>query len=347
MDFKVTDIAKFLNGEVVGDETIRVNNVSKIEEGKPGTLAFLSNMKYESYIYSTKASVVLVNKSFTPKSELNTTLIKVDDAYQAFASLLDLYMQTKTSIKKGIESPSFIDDSVTYGSDIYVGAFAYVSKNVKIGNNVKIYPQVFIGENVTVGDDCIFYAGAKIYDNCVIGNRCILHAGSVIGADGFGFAPQDDGTYKKIHQLGNVILEDDVDVGANSTIDCSTMGSTIIRKGVKIDNLIQIGHNCDIGENTVMAAQTGIAGSTKVGKNCMLAGQSGLAGHITLGDHVTVGAQSGVIKSVKDNETVWGTPAIHIKDQMRALSVFKNLPKLQNDIFQIQKETEKIKHTKN
>ncbi|MEZ5103699.1 MAG: UDP-3-O-(3-hydroxymyristoyl)glucosamine N-acyltransferase [Draconibacterium sp.] len=347
MDFKVTDIAKFLNGEVVGDETIRVTSVSKIEEGKPGTLAFLSNMKYENYIYSTNASVVLVSKSFVPKSEIKATLIKVNDAYQAFASLLDLYIQTKTSIKKGIEQPSYINESATYGTDIYVGAFSYIGKNVKIGDNVKIYPQVFIGENVKIGDDCILYAGVKIYDDSIIGNRCILHSGVVIGSDGFGFAPQNDGTYKKIPQIGNVILEDDVDIGANTTIDCSTMGSTIIRKGVKIDNLIQIAHNCDIGENTVMAAQTGIAGSTKVGKNCVFAGQSGAAGHITIGDKVTVAAQSGVIKSVKENETIWGTPAIPIKDQMRALSVFKNLPKLQNEVFQIQKEIEKLKSPEN
>lgn len=347
MDFKVTDIAKFLNGEVVGDETIKINNVSKIENGKPGTLAFLSNMKYENYIYTTNASVVLVSKSFSPKSEIKATLIKVDDAYQAFASLLDLYIQAKNSVKTGIEQPSFIHETATHGKEIYVGAFAYISKNVKIGNNVKIYPQVFVGENVTIGDDCILYSGAKIYDDVIIGNRCILHSGSVIGADGFGFAPQADGTYKKIPQIGNVILEDDVEIGANSTIDCSTMGSTIIRKGVKIDNLIQIGHNCDVGENTVMAAQTGIAGSAKIGKNCVFAGQSGMAGHLTVGDKVTVGAQAGVLKNLPANSVVWGTPAINLKDQIRATSVLKNLPKMDNDIFQIKKEIEKLKHPEN
>lgn len=347
MDFKVTDIATFLNGEVVGDETIIVNNVSKIEEGIQGTLAFLSNMKYEQYIYTTNASVVLVNKSFVPKSDVKATLIKVDDAYKAFASLLDLYVQSKTNVKTGIEQPSYIHETVTYNEDIYVGAFAYISKNAKIGKNVKIYPQVFIGENVSIGDNCILYAGVKIYDDSVIGNRCILHSGVVIGSDGFGFAPQQDGTYKKIYQIGNVVLEDEVEIGANTTIDCGTMGSTFIRKGVKLDNLIQIAHNCDIGENTVMAAQTGIAGSAKIGKNCVFAGQSGMAGHLSVGNKVTVGAQAGVLKNLPENSVVWGTPAINLKDQIRATSVLKNLPKMDNDIHQIKKEIEKLKHPEN
>lgn len=347
MDFKVTDIAKFLYGEVVGDETIKINNVSKIEEGKPGTLAFLSNMKYEQYIYTTKASVVLVNKSFVPKSDIKATLIKVDDAYKAFASLLDLYVQAKANVKNGIEQPSHIHETVIHGEGIYVGAFSYISKNAKIGNNVKIYPQVFVGENVRIGDNCILYAGVKVYDDTVIGNQCILHSGVVIGSDGFGFAPQQDGTYKKIYQIGNVVLEDDVEIGANTTIDCGTMGSTIVRKGVKLDNLIQIAHNCDIGENTVMAAQTGIAGSAKIGKNCVFAGQSGMAGHLSVGDKVTVGAQAGVLKNLPGNSVVWGTPAINLKDQIRATSVLKNLPKMDNDIFQIKKEIEKLKHPEN
>ena len=229
MEFKAKDIAAFLNGEIVGDENVKVFNVSKIEEGKTGTLAFLSNSKYENYIYETRASVVLINKSFEPKKEISATLIKVDNAYQAFAALLELYLQAKTSQKTGIEQPSFIHESAKTGDDIYVGAFAYIGKKVTVGNGVKVYPQVFIGDNVTIGDDSILFAGAKIYDDCIIGNRCILHAGSVIGADGFGFAPQEDGTYKKIPQVGNVILEDDVDIGANATVDCGTMESTIIR----------------------------------------------------------------------------------------------------------------------
>ena len=343
MEFKATEIAAFLNGEVVGNGDIKVYNVSKIEEGKPGTLAFLANVKYENYIYETQASVVLVNKSFVPKKNISATLIKVDDAYKAFASLLELYLLSKSSLKTGIEQPSFIHESVQLGKDIYVGAFAYISKNVKIGSNVKIYPHVFIGENVSIGDDSILYAGVKIYDDCIIGNRCILHSGSVVGADGFGFAPQQDGTYKKIPHVGNTILEDDVEIGANTTIDCGTMGSTIIRKGVKIDNLVQIAHNCDVGENTVIAAQTGIAGTTKVGENCKLGGQVGLAGHITIGNNVQVGAQSGVANSVKDNEILLMTPAFNIKDAVKTAVILKNLPQLREEIIQLKKDVKLLK----
>jgi UDP-3-O-[3-hydroxymyristoyl] glucosamine N-acyltransferase len=342
MEFQAIDIATFLGGEIEGDVNVTVYKVSKIEEGEPGALAFLANPKYENYIYSTGASVVLVNKSFVPKSAVKATLIKVDDPYQAFASLLELYIQAKSKSKTGIEQPSFIHENAVVEDDIYVGAFAYISKNARIGKNVKLYPQTFIGENVIIGDNCILYSGVKIYDDCVIGNECILHSGVVIGADGFGFAPQDDGSYRKIPQIGNVILEDFVEIGANTTIDCSTMGSTIIRKGVKLDNLIQIGHNCEIGENTVMAAQTGIAGSSKIGKNCKLAGQSGVAGHITIGDNVTIGAQAGVIKSQNDDITVWGTPAINIRDQLKALSVFKNLPIMRDEILQIKKDVNNL-----
>ncbi len=343
MDFKVTEIAKFLNGEIVGNENISVTNVSKIEEGKPGTLAFLANMKYENFIYTTNASVVLVNKNFVPKEKINATLIKVDDAYQAFASLLDLYTQAMAAVKTGIEQPSFIDESATVGQNIYLGAFAYIGKNAKVGNNCKIYPQVYIGDNVSVGNDCIIYSGVKIYNDSQIGNRCILHSGVVIGSDGFGFAPLEDGTYKKIAQIGNAILEDDVEIGANTTIDCGTMGSTIIRKGAKIDNLVQIAHNCEIGESTVMAAQTGLAGTSKVGKNCKFGGQVGLAGHLTIGDNVFIGAQSGVAKSVDSNQVLLGSPAIEIKDAIRAITVYKNLPKLRNEVNQIQKEIKNIK----
>lgn len=343
MDFKVTEIAHFLNGEIIGDKDIKVSNVSKIEDGKPGTLAFLANSKYENFIYKTEASVILVNKTFEPRQEINATLIKVDDAYKAFASLLDLYMQAKASLKKGIEQPSFIDETASVGNNIYMGAFAFIGKNSKIGENTKIYPQVFIGENVTIGDDCIIYAGVKIYDDVVVGNRCILHAGAVIGSDGFGFAQQENGDYKKIPQIGNVILEDDVDIGANTTIDCGTMGSTIIRKGSKIDNLVQIAHNCEVGENNVFAAQTGLAGTTKVGNNCKFGGQVGLAGHLTIGDNVMIGAQSGVAKSVKSNQIILGSPAMSIKDAIKAITVYKNLPKLRDEVIQLQKEIKSIK----
>jgi UDP-3-O-[3-hydroxymyristoyl] glucosamine N-acyltransferase len=248
-----------------------------------------------------------------------------------------------SSLKTGIEQPSYIDQSAGVGENIYLGAFAYIGKNSKVGNNCKIYPQVYIGDNVTIGDDCIFYAGAKVYANSVIGNRCIIHSGAVIGSDGFGFAPLEDGTYKKIPQIGNTIIEDDVEIGANTTIDCATMGSTIVKKGAKIDNLIQIAHNCEIGENTVMAAQVGLAGSTKVGKNCKFGGQVGLAGHLSIGDNVFIGAQSGVAKSVAGNQIILGSPAIEIKEAIKAITVYKNLPKLREEVIQLQKELNNLK----
>ena len=254
MEFKASDIAAFLGGEIVGDGSVRISNVSKIEEGQPGTLAFLANPKYEAYLYTTKASVILINKNVELKSEVEPTLIKVDDAYQSFASLLELYMQAKANSKKGIEQPSFVSETAKIGEDIYLGAFAYIGNNVTIGTNVKIYPNAYVGDNTTIADNCILYSGVKIYEDCVIGKNCIIHAGAVIGADGFGFAPQNDGTYKKIPQIGNVILEDDVEIGANTCIDCATMGSTIIRQGTKLDDLIMVGHNCEIGKNTVFCS---------------------------------------------------------------------------------------------
>ena len=345
MEFKAQDIAAFLKGEIEGDANVNVFNVSKIEDGKPGTLAFLANLKYENHIYNTKASVVLVNKTFEAKKEIAATLIRVEDAYQAFAALLEMYLHTKAGLKKGIEQPSFIDSSAKIGDDIFVGAFAYVGKNTQIGNRVKIYPQAYIGDNVSIGDDCIVYAGAKVYEETIIGNRCIINAGAIIGADGFGFAPQKDKSYKKIPQIGNVILEDDVDVGANTTIDCGTMGSTLIKKGVKIDNLVQIAHNCEIGENTAIAAQTGISGSTKIGKNCIIGGQVGFNGHITVGDNCIIGAQGGVTHSLKDNEMVWGTPAFNYKDALKSYASIKKLPQIRKDILQIQKDIESLKQT--
>lgn len=344
MDFKVTDIANFLNGEVVGDGTVKISNVSKIEEGKPGTLAFLSNLKYENYIYTSEASVILVDKTFVPKEKIKATLIKVDDAYQAFALLLEFYTKAKAAVKTGIEQPNFIDETSTVGDDVYFGAFSYLGKNSKIGNNTKIFPQVYIGDNVVLGEDCIIYAGVKIYSGSHIGNRCIIHSGAVIGSDGFGFAPQKDGSYKKIPQIGNAVLEDDVEIGANTTIDCGTMESTIIRKGCKIDNLVQIAHNCEVGENTVIAAQSGMAGTSKVGKNCQFGGQVGLAGHLTIGDNVMIGAQSGIAKSVKSDQVILGSPAINIKDAIKAISVYKNLPKLRDEVILLQKDMKLLKN---
>ncbi len=342
MEFKAINIAEFLQGTVEGDENVSVYNVSKIEDGKSGDLAFLSNPKYEKYIYETDASIVLVNNDFVPEQKLKCTLIRVKDAYQGFASLLDLYQQSK-SIKSGIEQPSFIDTTAKVGEGIYLGAFAYIGANSQVGDNAKIYPQVFIGSNVKVGANTIIYAGAKIYDDTVIGDNCIIHSGAVIGSDGFGFAPLEDGSFKKIPQVGNVVIEDDVEIGANTTIDSSTMGSTIIRKGAKLDNLIQIAHNVEIGENTVMAALVGIAGSTKVGKNCMFAGQVGVAGHITIGDNVKLGAMAGVSSSIKSDKIVLGTPAMDHDKALRTYVVFRRLPQMRDQLSDLQKEVKELK----
>jgi UDP-3-O-[3-hydroxymyristoyl] glucosamine N-acyltransferase len=343
MKFKAEEIALYLKGEIVGDPNVAVGSVSKIEEGKPGTLAFLANPKYENYLYTSEASIVLVNKDFVPRQTVRPTLIKVENAYKAFASLLELYLKAKEIMKIGVEQPSFFHDSSEMGEECWLAAFSYVGRKSKIGNRVKLYPHVYIGDNVTVGDDSVLYPGVRIYDDCVVGNRCIIHAGAVIGSDGFGFAPQDDGSFKKIPQIGNVILEDDVEIGANTTIDCGTMDSTIIRRGVKLDNLIQIAHNCEVGDHTVMAALTGLAGTTKIGKNCKFAGQVGLAGHLTIGDNVQIGAQSGVTKNVKSNEIILGSPAIDIKQAIRMYTVLRNLPQLRQEVIDLQKEIGKIK----
>lgn len=342
MEFKAINIADFLHGTVEGDENISVSNVSRIENGKPGTLAFLANPKYEKFLYETEASIVLVNRNFVPERPVSCTLIRVDDPYQSIASLLEMYQQAKMQ-KSGIEQPSFIDSSATIGDGIYVGAFAYVGARAMVGKQSKIYPQVFIGSNVKIGSNTIIYAGAKIYDDTVIGDNCIIHAGAVIGSDGFGFAPTEDGSYKKVPQVGNVIIEDDVEIGANTTIDCSTMGSTIIRKGAKLDNLIQVAHNCEVGENTVMAALTGIAGSTKVGKNCMFAGQVGIAGHITIGDGVKIGAMAGVSNSIKAGKTVLGAPAMDHDRALKTYVVYRRLPEMRDQLIELQKEIKELK----
>lgn len=342
MEFKAQSIADFLGGTVEGDAEISVSNVAKIEEGKPGTLAFLANPKYNKYLYETEASIVIVNTDFMLEAEVKVTLIRVPDAYKAFASLLELYQQAK-GFKSGIESPSYIDSTATHGNDIYIGAFAYIGKNVKIGNHVRIYPHVYIGDNTTIGDDCILFSGVKIYEDTVIGKACIVHAGAVIGSDGFGFAQTEDGTYKKIPQVGNVILEDHVEIGANSTIDCSTMGSTIIHKGTKIDNLVQIAHNVEIGENTVIAALTGIAGSTKIGKNCRFGGHVGVAGHITIGDNVNLGAMTGVNNSVKSDRTMLLQPAMEFAHAAKVAAIFRNLPQLREQVIDLARQIAQIK----
>ena len=347
MKFTAEQIAEILNGQVIGNPNAEVYKLSKIEEGAEGSLTFLSNPKYQNYIYTTQATITIVNNTFLPEGEITTTIIKVEDAYLAFSKLLEFYDNAKKGSKIGIEQFSFISNSVSYGANLFVGSFSYIEDNVVIGDNVKIYPNCFIGENVTIGKNVIIFAGAKIYSETVIGTNCIIHSGAVIGADGFGFAPNSDGTYNKIPQIGNVILENDVEIGANSTIDRATMGSTIIRKGVKLDNHIQIGHNVEIGENTVIAAQTGIAGSTKIGKNGMIGGQVGIAGHLTIGNNVRIQAQSGVGRNLKDNEVLQGSPSFGYNDFSKSYVHFKNLPKIVLEIQELKNQILNLKNNNN
>ncbi len=336
MEFTASQIANLLEGEVEGNPEIAVHKLAKIEEGEKGSLTFLANPKYTHYIYSTEASITIVNKDFEPEQELATTLIKVDDPYKSFSRLLEYYNQVKFN-KTGLEDPVYVADTAKYGESFYLGAFSYLGNNVVIGNNVKIYPNVYIGDNVTIGNDVVVFAGAKIYSESIIGNNCVIHSGAIIGADGFGFTPDDNGEYSKVPQTGNVILEDNVDVGAGTTIDRATLGSTILRKGVKLDNQIQIAHNVEIGENTAIAAQTGVAGSTKIGKNCLIGGQVGIVGHITIGDRVKIQAQSGIGRNVKDDEILQGSPALNYGDYNKSYVHFKNLPKIVNKINEIDK----------
>lgn len=337
MKFTAAQIAGILEGEVIGNPNAEVYKLSKIEEGTEGSLTFLANPKYTNFIYSTQATIAIVNASFEPEQEITTTLIKVEDAYQSFSKLLEYYNQIKL-MKSGIEQPSVISEGVTYGTDLYLGSFCYVGTNVSIGNNVKIYPNSFIGDNVTIGDNCVFFAGVRIYSESVIGSNCTIHSGTIIGPDGFGFAPQEDGTFKKVPQIGNVIIEDNVEIGACTTVDRATLGSTIIRKGVKLDNHIQVAHNVEIGENTVIAAHTAIAGSTKIGKNCMIGGQVGFAGHLTIGDRVKIQGQSGIGKNLADDEVVQGSPAFNYGDFAKSFVHFKNLPKIVSDIEELKKQ---------
>ena len=337
MKFTAAQIAGILEGEVVGNPNAEVYKLSKIEEGTEGSLTFLANPKYTNFIYSTQATIAIVNASFEPEQQITTTLIKVEDAYKSFSKLLEYYNQIKL-MKSGIEQPSVISEGVTYGADLYLGSFCYVGSNVSIGNNVKIYPNSFIGDNVTIGDNCVFFAGVRIYSESIIGNNCTIHSGTIIGPDGFGFAPQEDGSYNKVPQIGNVIIEDNVEIGACTTVDRATLGSTIIRKGVKLDNHIQVAHNVEIGENTVIAAHTAIAGSTKIGKNCMIGGQVGFAGHLTIGDRVKIQGQSGIGKNLADDEVVQGSPAFNYGDFAKSFVHFKNLPKIVSDIEELKKQ---------
>jgi len=337
MKFTAQQIADILEGEVVGNPNEEVSKLSKIEEGEKGSLTFLSNSKYNPFLYTTNASVTIVNKAFKPEKEISTTLIKVENAYKSFSKLLEFYNEVKNN-KTGREAPHFIADSAKIGDNEYVGAFSYIGENVAIGNNVKIYPNCYIGDNTVIGDNCVIFSGVKIYSETLIGNHCKIHSGCVIGSDGFGFAPNRDGEYIAIPQIGNVIIEDYVDIGSASTIDRATLGSTIIRQGVKLDNQIHIAHNVEIGRNTVIAAQTGIAGSTKIGENCMIGGQVGFAGHLTIGNNVKIQGQSGVTRSLKDGEKVQGSPAMTYSDYSKSYVYFRNFPKIAASVNKIEKE---------
>ncbi|MGZ3863398.1 MAG: UDP-3-O-(3-hydroxymyristoyl)glucosamine N-acyltransferase [Bacteroidia bacterium] len=343
MKFSAQQIAALLNGTVEGNPEAAVSNLSKIEEGKPGTLSFLANPTYTPYIYETDASVVIVNKTLKLDKPVKSTctLVRVEDAYGSFAQLLDMYNQVKSN-KKGIEQPSFIAQSAKLGADCYVGAFAYIAENVTLGKNVKIYPHVFIGDNCKIGDNTTIFSGAKIYTETIIGNDCTLHAGCVLGADGFGFAPNSENNYKKVPQIGNVVIEDNVEIGANTTIDRATLGSTIIRKGSKLDNLVQIAHNVEIGENCVLAGGSFVAGSSKLGKNIMMGGQAGVIGHLKVADGVKIAGQSGVGGNIKEEGlVVQGSPAFPVGDYQRSYVLFRSLPKLFKQVNELEKKLNK------
>lgn len=346
MEISAQNIAQLINGEVEGDGEIQISGVSKIEQGRTGTLTFLANPQYTKYIYDTKASVVLVSKDFVPETDIPCTLIRVENPYHALATLLDLYAQTRPK-KIGIEQPSFINSSAKVGENIYIGAFAYIGENVCLGNNVKIYPQSYIGDNVVIGDDTIIYSGVRIYEGCKLGAGCIVHSGAIIGADGFGFAPDSEGRYKKIPQLGNVEIADDVEIGANTTVDRGSMGATVIGKGTKLDNLIQIGHNVEIGEDTVIVAHVGIAGSSKVGNNCMIGGQVGISGHLHVGNRVQIGAQSGIMGDIKDGEVLLGSPAMAHHQFFKTMAVFRKLPEIYRELNVLSKDVDKLKKSSN
>ncbi len=341
MEFSAKQIAQIIDGIVEGDENILVSNLSKIEEGTIGTLSFLANPAYSNYIYSTNASIVIVNKSFVLENPVKSscTLIRVENAYESFAKLLELYNQINTE-KEGVEQPSFVSSNAKIGENCYVGAFAYIGQNVSIGNHVKIYPHVYIGDNCKIGNNTTLFSGVKIYHDCLIGKNCTIHASTVVGSDGFGFAPNNEGhVFTKVPQIGNVIIEDDVEIGSNSSIDRATLGSTILRKGVKLDNLVQIAHNVEIGENTVIAGLSGIAGSTKVGKNCMIGAQVGVAGHLRIANGVKIAGQSGIGSSIdKEGEILQGSPAFNIGEFKRSYVLFRGLPKLSDKVSDLTKK---------
>jgi len=337
MKFSISQIAMMLGGSVEGDSNAEVWKLCKIEEGEQGGLSFLANSKYTNYIYETNATAVIVSNEFVPEHPIKASLIRVVDPYLAFANLLKKYNEMQLD-KKGVDPLAFISPSATIGKDCYIGPFAFVGDNARIGDGVKIYPQTYVGDNSSIGDGTTLFAGVRIYQNIVVGSRCILHSGCVIGADGFGFAPTGDGSYQKIDQIGNVVIEDDVEIGANTTVDRATLGSTIIHKGVKLDNLCQIAHNVVVGESTVMASQSGIAGSGKVGSHCIIAGQVGIVGHIEVGNNVTVAAQSGVTRSFPDNVTILGSPATDAIKQRKTYVLERNLEQLYKRVGELEKK---------
>jgi UDP-3-O-[3-hydroxymyristoyl] glucosamine N-acyltransferase len=341
MEFTAAQIAGFLKGTIEGDPDVKVSNLSKIDDGKPGTLTFLANPKYTPFIYTTEATVIVVNSDFIATLPVAGTLIRVEDAYSSFATLLEMFDPSKL-VNTGISSLASIAPNAKMGEDVSVGDFSVIGKNVVIGKNAVIHPQVYIGNNVTIGEHCILYPGVKVYHDCIIGNRCTFHSGVIVGSDGFGFAPVAGNNYQKIPQLGNVIIEDQVEIGSNTTIDRATLGSTIIRNGVKLDNLIQVGHNAEIGENTVIAAQTGISGSTKIGKNCMIGGQVGIVGHITIADDVKIGAGSGIEASItQEGAMMLGAPAIEISKARRNFIHWRNLDEIVRKVYSLEKQLKK------
>lgn len=338
MVFTAAQIAVLINGKIEGDANAEVHSFGKIEEAKKGQLAFLANPKYEEYLYKSKASIILVNNSLELKQEIPSTLIRVENAYSAFAILLNAYQQMATQQLQGIQQPVFIHETAQLGEQVFVGAFTYIGENVLVGKNVKLFPGVFLGNNVKVGDNCILHPGVKIYFDCKVGNNVTIHAGSVLGSDGFGYAPLEDGTYKKVPQIGNVVIEDNVEIGANTTIDRATIGSTLIKAGSKLDNLIQIAHNVEVGNHTVIAAQAGISGSTKIGNNVLIGGQAGIVGHIHLADGCKVNAQSGVTKSAKTpNTALTGSPAFEYTSALRSQAITRKLPELEKRLAELEK----------
>jgi UDP-3-O-[3-hydroxymyristoyl] glucosamine N-acyltransferase len=336
MKFPAAQIAQIVSGKTEGDPSTAVSSFGKIEEAKEGQLTFFANPKYEEYLYSTRASVIIINEAYELKQPVSATLIRVPDAYTAFATLLSKYQEIMQQQMTGVQEPSFISKTAIYGENVFIGAFAYIGDNVKLGNNTKIYPNAYIGNNVTIGDNCVIHPGVKIYHDCKLSNHITIHAGTVIGSDGFGFAPQADGSFKKVPQIGNVVIEDYVEIGANATIDRATIGSTLIKKGAKLDNLIQIAHNVEVGNSTVIAAQAGVSGSTKIGNGVMIGGQAGIVGHIQLGDGAKVNAQSGVSKSIEAGKAVTGSPAYEYTSALRSQAVSRKLPELEKRVKELE-----------